>query len=341
MRRIEDSDGEEELGLLEDKTEALTLRSKRTERSKKKQARKAKKVRPQGPEILSLPSELLLEILGFLRPSDIFALWRVSKPLRAFVSEAEASIASSIVGWRYACLEKCYRTPVLLEHVDPAFHHDLRSPDRPELAALHKKPYYQHVQPPDPAEICTCLTCLLRWSALCFVVDFAHWQGHLDRGDPIPTIPRGSQPEWNQRLTARNAAVVRRALRSPLWHARLLEAQLGSTARSNRRQAANKGNKRRRFRMSAEDAASGTDRFLERSGPPSFDFPFHRDNYYMLEAYMPNRSWVAEHERWFYLPAEQHDKDVEVVARWAEWRRGVDRMRRSTTAGDDAASAMQ
>ncbi|KAK7754353.1 hypothetical protein SLS62_003646 [Diatrype stigma] len=321
MRVTEESDGEE-LGLLEDKTEALTLRSKRTERSKKKQARKATKARrQQGPDLLSLPSELLLEILSFLRPSDVFALWRVSKPLRAFVSAAEPRIAGSIVAWRYACLAQCYRAPALLADVDGSFHADLQSADRAEMLALRTKPYYQHVQPPDPAEVCTCLTCLLRWSALCFAVDFAHWQDHLDRGEPLPTIPRGSAPEWNRRLTARSAAVVRRALRSPLWHARLLEAQLRSTVRSNRRQAANPGNKRRRFEMSAADAASGTDRFLERSGPPSFDFPFHRDNYYMLESYMPNRSWVAEHERWFYLPAEQHDRDVEVVARWAEWRR--------------------
>lgn len=319
MRKTDDSDVEE-LGLLEDKTEALTLRSKRTERFKKKQTKKAKKVRPEGPSLLSLPSELLLAIIGLLRPSDVFNLWRVNKPLNAFLSEAEAIIAKSIVGWRYVCLEKCYRTPVLLKNVDATFHHDLQSADRQELLTIHKKPY-QHIQSPDPTEICTCLTCMLRWSALCFIVDFGHWQGNLDRGDPITLIPRGGFPEWNQKLVAANAATVRKALRSPLWHARLFEVQLDSTVRAIRRHAANKGNKRRRFRMTKEDADSGTDLFLERSGPPSFDFPFHRDNYYMLEAYMPNRSWIAEHEKWFYLPAEQHDKDVEVVARWATWRR--------------------
>ncbi len=322
MRKIDNGD-EEELGLLEDKTETLTLRSKRTERFKKKQSKKTRKFRQKGPGLLCLPYELLLSILGLLRPSDVFNLRRASKPLNAFVSDAEASIAKSITGWRYACLEKCYRTPVPIEDVDTAFHPDLMNPDRQELLTIHEKPY-QHIQSPDPAEICTCLTSLLRWSALCFVVDFAHWQHNLDRGDPIPVISRGGSPEWNQRLIAANAAIVREALRSPLWHARLLEAQLDSTTRAIRRHAANKGNKRRRFRMSREDADSGTDLFLERSGPPSFDFPFHRDNYYMLEAYMPGRSWIAKQERWVYLPAEQHDKDVEIAVRWAEWPRKRD-----------------
>ncbi|RYP17468.1 hypothetical protein DL765_004514 [Monosporascus sp. GIB2] len=322
--RKPDSGEDEDLGILEDKTEALTLRSKRTERlQKKQQTRKAKKVRQQGLDLLSLPYELIMETLGLLRPSDLFNPRRASKPLDEFVTYNEASLAKAITGWRYPCLEKCYRTPVLLENVDRTFHNDLKSPDRQELLAIHKKPY-QHIQSPDPTEICTCLTCMLRWSALCFVVDFAHWQGHLDRGDPLPVIPRGRFPEWNQNLISRNAAIVRKALRSPLWHARLLEAQLDSTTRAIRRHAANKGNKRRRFRMSKEDVDSGTDRFLERSGPPSFDFPFLRDNYYMLEAYMPNRSWIAEHERWFYLPADQHDRDVEGVAKWAEWRRRRD-----------------
>ena len=67
--------------------------------------------------------------------------------------------------------------------------------------------------------------------------------------------------------------------------------------------------------MTAEDENSGTDAFLERSGPPTLDFPYHRDNYYMLEAYLPNRSWNGEEKRWMYIPSNQHDKDLEFVAR--------------------------
>jgi hypothetical protein len=86
--------------------------------------------------------------------------------------------------------------------------------------------------------------------------------------------------------------------------------------------------------MSEEDAAFETDFFLERSGPPSTEFPFHRDSYYMLEgtkttcvlqssglnlntAYLPNRSWNGEELRWMYMPALQHDRDVEMAKAWA------------------------
>ncbi|KAI0003515.1 hypothetical protein F4779DRAFT_96068 [Xylariaceae sp. FL0662B] len=319
MRKV-DTVEDGELGELEDKTEALTLRSKRTERARKKQTKKARKTTYQPRDLLSLPFELVLEILSFLRPSDIFNLRRVNRAFHGFVAQEEQRISRAVVRWRYVCLEKCFRLPVLMEHINEAIHPSLQCAERQELLTIHKKPY-QHVLAPDPAETCTCLTCMLRWSALCLIVDFARWQQNLDKGEPIPIIPRGRSPEWNQNLIVSNAAVVRKALRSPLWHARLLEAHLDSTSRSISRHAANKGNKRRRFRMSREEMESGTDLFLERSGPPSFDFPFHRDNYYMLEAYLPNRGWSAELGRWLYLPDEQHDKDVEFVVRWAERRR--------------------
>jgi len=70
--------------------------------------------------------------------------------------------------------------------------------------------------------------------------------------------------------------------------------------------------------MEEVEAASGFDGFLGRSGPPSLDFPFHRDNYYMLEAYLPNRGWNAELRRWMYVPGSQHDVDVGFIGRWAE-----------------------
>ncbi|KAI1456229.1 hypothetical protein F4805DRAFT_232134 [Annulohypoxylon moriforme] len=316
MRKIIESD-DEELGALEDKTEALTLRSKRTERARKKQSKKTKKTKPQSQDLLNLPYDLVLDILALLRPSDIFRLQRVSRAFRNFIIQDERRIARAITSWRYVCLEKCFRLPVLMEHIDPSLQPYIQSPDRQDLLLIHKKPY-QHVQSPDITEICTCLTCLLRWSALCLIPDFAHWQRNLDIGEPIPNIPRGTRPEWNRTLLAFNADIVRKALRSPLWHARLFEVHLASTTRSIRRQAANKGNKRRRFRMEKEDMESGSDLFLERSGPPSFDFPFHRDNYYMLEAYLPNRGWNVEQERWMYMPAEQHDTDIQYIVKWAE-----------------------
>ncbi|KAI1385367.1 uncharacterized protein F4822DRAFT_342368 [Hypoxylon trugodes] len=311
---------DEELGVLEDKTEALTLRSKRTERTRKKQAKKTKKTKSQPLDILSLPYELVLGIFSWLRPSDVFNLQRVNKAFYGFIAQAERRITRVITRWRYVCLEKCFRLPILLQQVGPSIHALLQDPDRQEILTIHKKPY-QHVQSPDPAEICTCLTCLLRWSSLCLIVDFAHWQENLDIGEPIPMIPRGKHPEWNQALLASNAAIVRKALHSPLWHARLLETHLDSITRSIRRQAANKGNKRKRFRMLKEDVDSGSDLFLERSGPPSLDFPFHRDNYYMLEAYLPNRSWNADQRRWMYVPADQHNTDIQFIVKWAEFRR--------------------
>ncbi|KAI1819926.1 hypothetical protein F4861DRAFT_525088 [Xylaria intraflava] len=312
---------DEELGVLEDKTEALTLRSKRTERISKRIRQKALK-RKDSPKgfINVLPYELIFEILTLLKPSELFKLQRTSKSFHAFITREEARIAKAVSSWRYACLEKCFRLPVLLTNVEPTVHHLLQMPERQEIMAIHKKPY-QHIQLPNPAEVCTCLTCTLRWSALAVVVDLSHWQGHLDEGEPIPMIGRGESPAWNQAVISSHAAIVRKTLYSPLWHVRLLEVHLDSTTRSIRRHVANKGNKRRRFHMTDDDVKSGTDDFLSRSGPPSLDFPYHRDNYYLLETFMPGRSWSRDMSRWLYLPAEQHDRDIELVVMWAERRR--------------------
>ncbi|KAJ3571662.1 hypothetical protein NPX13_g5300 [Xylaria arbuscula] len=317
-----DIHADEELGVLEDKTEALTLRSKRTERQARKKHTKKPKGAPQ--DFLSLlPYELILEILTLLKPGELFLLQRTSKSFYHFIAQEEARIARAVSEWRYASLQKSFRLPVLVTDIDPAIHHLLQIPERQEILTIHKKPY-QHIQPPDPTEVCTCLTCTLRWSALSIIVDFAHWQHHLDKGEPIPMIPRGRLPEWNQAIISAHANIVRKALHSPLWHARLLEVHLDSTTRSIRRNVANKGNKRKRFRMTDEDVNSGTDAFLDRSGPPSLDFPYHRDNYYLLETFVPNRSWSQDMSKWLYVPAEQHDRDVEFVVRWAERRRRVE-----------------
>lgn len=137
----------------------------------------------------------------------------------------------------------------------------------------------------------------------------------------MPMIPRGRNPAWNQRLIKANAEVVSRAMHEPLWYACILEAHLKATVRSIKRHSENKGNRRRRFRMTKEDEQSGTDAFLERSGPPTVDFPFHRDNYYMLEAYLPNRGWNGDEGRWMYMDAGQHDADVAMTARWHRMRK--------------------
>ncbi|KAI0446853.1 hypothetical protein F4803DRAFT_421784 [Xylaria telfairii] len=312
---------DKELGLLEDKTEALTLRSKRTERARKKQTKKATKPEssPRGFLII-LPYELAMEIFTLLQPSDLFRLQRTSKPFHAFIAQEETRIARAVTRGRYSCLEQCFRLPVLLANVDPAIHPYLQTRERQEILTIHRKPYH-HIKTPEPTEVCTCLTCTLRWFALGIIVDFAHWQRHLDEGEPIPMVPRGKFPEWNQAILNSQETIVRKALYSPLWHACLLEAHLDSTTRSIRRHAANKGNKRRRFRMTEEDVNSGTDEFLTRSGPPSLDFPYHRDNYYLLETFMPNRSWSQEFSRWLFVPASQHDRDIEFIMMWAERRR--------------------
>ncbi|KAI0409120.1 hypothetical protein F4802DRAFT_233015 [Xylaria palmicola] len=321
MPRIDIICEDEELGPLEDKTEALTLHSKRTERARKKQAKKATEVKKSpGGFLCILPYELAMAVLTLLEPGDLFRLQRTSKPLRDFIAQEEVRIAQAVTSWRYACLEKCFRLPVLLADIDPAIHRLLQIPERQSILTIHRKPY-QHIRPPEPAEVCTCLTCTLRWSALAVVVDFAHWQDHLDKGEPIPMVPRGKFPRWNETIIAAHAEIVGKALYSPLWYARLLEAHLSSTTRSIRRHIANKGNKRRRFRMTDDDARSGTDAFLARSGPPSLDFPYHRDNYYLLETFMPNRSWIHDSSQWLYVPASQHDRDIEYVVMWEERRR--------------------
>jgi hypothetical protein len=305
---------------LVDRTEALTLHSRRTARRQRKTERKleveqqVKNTRQSN--FLSLPYEIVLQVLCESRPSDVFRLSRVCKALHELISQDEKVIAKRIIGTRYSSIEKCFRLPVLLQNVDIRYHSVLLSVQRQEIMTIHKR-QYQHLKSPDPQYLCTCLTCMLRWNALCLAVDFAHWQGNLDGGDPIPMIPRGKNPEWNQQLVQVNADVVLKAIRRPLWYASILEAHLISTIRSIRRHSANKGNKRSRFKMDGTDCASGTDHFLNRAGPANLDFPFHRDNYYMLEAYLPNRGWHRETESWTYLPAEQHETDLEITLRWA------------------------
>lgn len=309
---------------------SLQVFSKKSERQRKKQLKRGNK-QDTSLNILDLPFDLLIQIVSYARPSDVFRLARTCRPLHAFLLQEHPNlIARSIIKWRYSCLARCIRLPVLVADVDEVSREVLQDEVRLKNTDIWKRPYYQHVNPPDPTLVCTCLTCILRWNILGLVVDFAHWQDKLDANDPLPMIPRGRQPEWNTRLLDCHAAIIHKAVfpsagkeASPLWYALILEVHLDSTVRAIRRQTANKFNKRKHFLMTPQDAASGTDKFLERKGPPSSDFPYHRDNYYMLEAYLPNRSWL-EDSRWGYMPAEQHEKDIEQVKRWVLWRRNRD-----------------
>lgn len=318
--RAASTEDEADLPPLLDLTESLESHSRRTERRRKKRGIKAAKPVAEPRGLLDLPYEILMMILKILRPSDIFVLSQVNRPFHRFIFQEQADISNSIISLRYSTIERCFLRPVLMEDVDPEARSVLKNPERPELLAARRRPY-QHIPLPDPSFICTCLSCISRWNFLCIVIDFAHWQGHLDAGEPIRVVPRGTFPAWNQELLSRNSSIVVKTLASPLWYARLLEAHLDSTMRSIRRHGQNKGNRRRRFRMTDDDVRAGTDSFLERSGPPTVDFPYQRDNYYMLEAFLPNRSWLTEQKKWIYLGAEQHDKDVEVAVKWDTIRR--------------------
>lgn len=291
-----------------DTTQSLPVRSKRTERRTKKWAKKTLRASTAEPRrLLDLPYEILFPIICMLQPSDIITLLSVCKRIRRFILEQEKTISKYLIRLRYGCLAKCFRRPVLMKDVDPVFHRALRA--------------YQHVRAPDTSVTCTCLTCVLRWNSLCIAVDFAYWQKSLDNAQPIAVIPRGRTPEWNQKLLDRNAKIVLHALHSDLFYTRVLEAHLASTMGSIRRHAQNKGNRRRRFRMTEDDVQRGTADFLEQSGPPTIDLPYHRDNYYMLEAFMPSRSWIAERNEWVYMPEAQHEKDLSIAVKWEAWKR--------------------
>ena len=271
------SDDEEPL---EDKTAALTLKNKRTERMKRKNATRQQK-RDAIVNITKLPTELLLETLKYLRPHDVIDFSFVSRRFHALVEANANVIGDAIIKRRYSILAKCLPTPKLLSDLEPSMQALLVNPVRQTTLNIHNRPY-PHIQPLDPHHLCTCLTCILMWNNLGLVLDFAHWQKHLDTGDPIPIIPRGQTPAWNKDLVARNARIARKAISNPLWHAAILALHLDSTTRAIRRHSKNRGNKRIHVDMTDSDAAAETDAFLAKHGPPSLEFPYQRDEYYML-----------------------------------------------------------
>ncbi|KAJ4286581.1 hypothetical protein N0V88_008004 [Collariella sp. IMI 366227] len=313
---------EPDVGSCEDLTKVLLRHSKRTERLLKKLQKKENATKLfQGRGLLDLPFELLMAILALSPPSDIFALRQVCKPLAAFIYEQEVAIAESILALRYPIIGQCFPRPVPIQDVDADIRPLLSTSGRPDIR-LSFRGGYQSIPPANNAAACTCLTCLLRWNALCAVVDFAYWQNHLDEGEPIPTVDRGTTAPWNEELLARNSGIVSRSLSGPLsnlWLARIFEMHLSSIVRSIRRHSQNSADRRPHFQLTREDAHSGTDRFLALKGPPTTEFPFSRETYYMLEVYLPGRSWTEQQQKWLYMTGglEGHAMDVDLVVRMA------------------------
>lgn len=304
---------------LVDTTEALSLRSKKTERVQKrlhkKQQRAATRTAPVS--LLDLPPELLEEIFGNLPPSSIYDLLLTSHGIYNFIKERENSIIREIIRRRYWVLSRCFVLPVSFSDVDCSAHPALLSTKRQNMLTIHKKPY-SHVKGIDHLKICTCMACVFAWNNLCLILDLAHWQPNLNNREPIPMIPRGSTPEWNKTLLDRNAAIVEQAMHSPLTYARCLQTHLETTTSTILRTFKTKNPPstvptQRLYHLTHDEARKGTDAFLDRSGPPSYEFPWHRDNYYALEAYVPNRKWSRERGRWIYYAEGLHEKDLQWV----------------------------
>lgn len=301
---------------LVDNTVSLPLRSKKTDRARKRLERRQMKAaqRPAVMTLLDMPAELLQEIFGYLQVCDIFHLLRVNHNLHDFILDQENAIARDIIRRRYWVLARCFILPVAFKEVDSSAHPSLLNERRQDMLQIHKKPY-QHVKGIDPLEICTCMSCVFAWNNLCLILDLSHWQKNLNDREPIPMIPRGTSPEWNKQLLDSNAAIVEKAMNSRLCYAMILEKHLQTTVQTILRTIRSKKTMHPRllYHLTGAQAQKGTDEFLERNGPNSYEFPWHRDNYYGLEAYVPNRKWSKEQERWIYYAQGLHEKDLQWV----------------------------
>ncbi|WPG97332.1 Hypothetical protein R9X50_00010600 [Acrodontium crateriforme] len=334
LPKLKDLDDDEPLI---DTTVALPLNSKKTKRLQKQQLKKKKRttVRTETTSFLELPAELLEEVISHLIPTEISVLLRLNKATRAFILANETSITRSIIGRRYSILAQCFPLPYPLSSVPAETQAALLNPRRQELINIHRRPY-QHIKPLDAGKICTCTTCLLAWNNLNLILDVAHFQPHLETREPIPMIPRGTAPEWNLALTDQHARVVEHAMQSRLVYASILQTHLASIVNTLTRQQRLRPAKsaakhhhnththspnpprppKRLYNISTTDISAGTDAFLARAGPPSYEFPFHRDNYYTLQAYVPNRKWSESLKRWMYYDGSQHDKDLALARQW-------------------------
>lgn len=305
-----------------DTTAKLSLNSKKIlrlrRRAEKKQA--IRKAHSHGIQsFLDLPPELLLSVLGHLLPSDFSQLLALNTSMRRFILDNESAITEEIIRRRYWVLRQCFPLPVTLDHVPVSAQQTLLSQGWQDRLRIHKNPY-QHIKPIDPTTVCTCMSCVLAWNNLCIVLDLAHWQTNLELREPIPNIPRGTTPEWNIELLQRNADIVAKAMESPLTYARILQIHLDTTTRTIIRSGKwrKKGEKittprPRLYHLTDVEALSGTDAYLERSGPPSYQPIFMRDNYYSVEAFVPNRKWDKDEQVWKYYSKwpKPHENDLE------------------------------
>ncbi|KAK0290587.1 hypothetical protein LTR35_000018 [Friedmanniomyces endolithicus] len=309
---------------LVDTTAAMAKNSKKTRRLQKQQQKRLQRAvaRDRPESFLDLPAELLQEILGCLRPSDVFRLQLLNSATRDFIQQNERAIAKDIVDRRYWVLQRCFPLPIRLEEVDEHTRLALLNPRREKMTEIHKKPY-QHIKPLDPREVCSCPSCLVAWNNLNVALDFAYFQGHLNHREPLPMIPRGSSPKWNSELTEAHARIVERAISSPLTTVGTLLRQVRFPPQTRVHQH-NKMISTKTFHPSTlyqvtERDANGSDEFLERDGAlvrPSYDVPFNRDNYYSLLAYVPNRKWSKDERRWLYYARGAHERDLEWTRRW-------------------------
>jgi len=77
------------------------------------------------------------------------------------------------------------------------------------------------------------------------------------------------------------------------------------------------------YHLTDEEAEAGTDEYLERSGPPSYQPIYMRDNYYNIEAFVPNRKWDKETRTWHYYSKwpKPHENDLAwLVARFSSYQ---------------------
>lgn len=308
-----------------DKTSILPLRSKRTERLERKTKKKEKKSSLVGEKSLfGLPSELVVAILGFLRPSDVFTLLRVNSWIREFIIRSDNQISQAIIRNRYSILSKSFPRPRLINTVDETIKAILLSSRHQQRLGIHKSPY-QHIKPANPEVTCSCISCVMAWNNLNLIMDLAHWQNSLSNREPIPMIPHGMKPQWNTDLMSTHASSVHMAITKPLWYARLLEKHLhtinqtltrhGTYQRTKKMSSVDIPASQRPFHFSGEDIAMETDSFLARRGPPSYELPYHRDKYYTLGAYVPNRRW--DDGKWIYY-GDLHESEIKWVAEQAQ-----------------------
>ncbi|KIW75682.1 hypothetical protein Z517_10424 [Fonsecaea pedrosoi CBS 271.37] len=309
-----------------DTTAALALHSKKTARLQRRQQKKqARKVRSEVQSFLDLPQELLSMILSFLQPSDIFNLLRLNQSMRMFISDNERAIADDIMNRHYWVLRQCFPPPVSLDQVPPVARPALLNEQRQGRGRIHKI-QYQHIKQIDPSSVCTCMSCVLSWNNLNIVLDLAHWQKNLENREPLPIIPPGRNPDWNVKLLDRHAAIVTKATRSPLTYARILQIHLDTTTRTiirfgkwEMKRDKTRRSEPRLYQLVDAEAAAGTDEFLERKGPPSYQPLYMRDNYYTVGAFVPHRKWDRDEQKWYYYAKwpRPHENDLNwIVARF-------------------------